>query len=87
MCACAFSNDVFGTAVRRPVRGFFVEGTSGLMVSLLKLRKNVKFDLQTKGWEVGSWVFWSGKVLKMRTFYVLSLSFGKLFLQSIKIED
>ena len=83
MCACAFLNDVFGTAVR----GFFADGTSGLMVSLLKLRKNVQFDLQTKGWEVGSWVFWGGKVLKMRTFYVLSLSFGKLFLQLMKIED
>ena len=71
-----------GTAVR----GFFAEGTSGLMTLPLKLRKNVKFDLQTKGWEVGSWVFWSGKVLKMRTFYVLSLSFGKLFLQLMKIE-
>jgi hypothetical protein len=76
-----------GAAVRRPVRGFFAEGTSGLMTLPLKLRKNVKFDLQTKGWEVGSWVFWSGKVLKMRTFYVLSLSFGKLFLQLQKIED
>ena len=87
MCAYAFSNDVFGAAVRRPVRGFFAEGTSGLMVSLLKVRKNVKFDLQTKGRKVGWWVFWSGKVLKMRTFYVLSLSFGKLFLQLMKIED
>lgn len=87
MCACAFSNDVFWERCPQVCPRFFAEGTSGLMVSLLKLRKNVQFDLQTKGWEVGSWVFWSGKVLKMRTFYVLSLSFGKLFLQLMKIED
>ena len=84
MGACAFSNDFFGGSLSAD---FFAEGTYGLMTLPLKLRKNVKFDLQTKGWEVGSWVFWSGKVLKMRTFYVLSLSFGKLFLQLMKIED
>jgi hypothetical protein len=84
MCACAFSNDVFWGPLSAD---FFAEGTSGLMVSLLKLRKNVKFDLQTKGRKVGWWVFWSGKALKMRTFYVLSLSFGKLFLQLMEIED
>ena len=84
MCACAFSRDVFWGPLSAD---FFTEGTYGLMTLPLKLRKNVKFDLQTKGCEVGWWVFWSGKVLKMRTFYVLSLSFGKLFLQSIKIED
>ena len=46
MCACAFSNDVFWGPLSAD---FFAEGTSGLMVSLLKLRKNVKFDLQIRG--------------------------------------